>query len=445
MANQSINKEPRYNLRFVLHETGIKADTLRAWERRYNLPQPERTAGGHRLFSDYDIETVKWLLSREDEGMSISRAVGLWRDIESEGRDPLFSSTNGPLVQPLIATFGGENEILEESRRRWIQACLNYDEQTAEQLLTQSFAQFPLETVVVEILQAGLAEIGNLWYRGTASVQQEHFASELAIRRLHTLISAAPLPLRDRTVLIGCPTGENHTFSALMMTLLLRYRGWNVIYLGANVPKARFKETIEDTKPNLIVMIAMRLATAANLYDTALFLTDVNIPLAFGGRVFDVIPDLTHKIPGNYLGEDLLESITTIETLLSGSVPQISVDFKLNGLSDTLSQFVDKVHLIENQALKSIKAQGRKGVNLDYFQEANAYFSEDIIAGLTLGDLGLIESDLDWITGLISNFNITSDVLINYLSTYRDAAVVNLDQSGQPVIDWLTSIITDKS
>ena len=83
------SKTPAYNLKVVIRETGLKADTLRAWERRYGLPQPERTSGGHRLYSQRDIEIIKWLMARQQEGLSISRAVDLWRGLESEGQDPL--------------------------------------------------------------------------------------------------------------------------------------------------------------------------------------------------------------------------------------------------------------------------------------------------------------------------------------------------------------------
>jgi DNA-binding transcriptional MerR regulator len=70
-----LSKSPAFNLKAVLRETGLAADTLRAWERRYGLPTPQRTAGGHRLYSQYDIETIKWLIARQAEGLSISRAV----------------------------------------------------------------------------------------------------------------------------------------------------------------------------------------------------------------------------------------------------------------------------------------------------------------------------------------------------------------------------------
>src|SRR5512135_1445287 len=84
---------PAFNLKVVLKETGLGADTLRAWERRYGLPVPQRTQGGHRLYSQRDIETIKWLMARQAEGLSISRAVDLWNKQNASGSDPLAGTT----------------------------------------------------------------------------------------------------------------------------------------------------------------------------------------------------------------------------------------------------------------------------------------------------------------------------------------------------------------
>ena len=80
---------PIYNLKAVVQETGIKPDTLRAWERRYGLPEPQRTASGHRLYTERDVATLKWLVARQDDGLTISRAVALWHELRRQGNDPL--------------------------------------------------------------------------------------------------------------------------------------------------------------------------------------------------------------------------------------------------------------------------------------------------------------------------------------------------------------------
>lgn len=261
----TLSRTPTYNLKAVLRETGIKPDVLRAWERRYGLPMPDRTPGGHRLYSLYDIETVKWLIQRQNEGLSISRAVDLWNEMLSQDRDPLEKST-----QPTLALQARQQAIylppetnLESIRSHWLAACLNYNETAAEQALNQAFGLYPVETVCTEILQRGMAELGMLWYEGRASVQQEHFASGLAMRRLDSLLSAAPAPTRSQTVLIGCPPDEWHTFTPLLLALFLRRRGINVIYLGANVPANRFEETIAAIQPSLIILAAQQLTSAA--------------------------------------------------------------------------------------------------------------------------------------------------------------------------------------
>ena len=436
-----MNKQPRYNLNVVLKETGIKADTLRAWERRYQLPRPIRTEGGHRVFSDYDIETIKWLSERQAEGMSISHAVDLWREIESSGIDPLSSSRPTQSINVSLDLTIEEGEGLAHMRNEWVQACLDFDESRAEQVLTQSFAQFSLETVCTEILQSGLAQIGGLWYQAKASVQQEHFASEIAMRRLHSLIAAAPQPIRSRTILVGCPQGENHTFSALLLSLLLRYRGWHVTYLGANVPQVQIIEPTAKIKPDLVVMTSMRLATASALFENALALKAANIPLAFGGRIFSFVPEMAGRVPGHFLGPELLGAVPKIESLLASPLPE-TAPMPSAGLWETLrAKYIEKQQLIEMQTLETLKEKMGPQIPLANIHDANIFLAQDILAALTLGDITLIHSNLEWVEGLIINFQIPIDIFSHYLAAYQEAIQTHLDLSGTPSQEWFSPII----
>jgi len=282
----SISATPTYNLKVVINETGITADTLRAWERRYGLPKPERSPGGHRLYSQRDIEIVKWLMAKQHEGLSISRAVDLWNDLSASGEDPLPALVSEALPTTQISSISSAN--LDTMRNQWLDACLTFNENIAEQVLNQAFALYPLDAVCIEVLQKGLVEIGDLWYRTNATVQQEHFASALAHRRLDALIAATPPPTRPETILIGCTVDEQHTFPPLLLTLLLRRRGFKVVYLGANVPNQRFQETLLSIKPNLIILSAQLLQTANGLRETAENLAASGARVAYGGRIFSV-------------------------------------------------------------------------------------------------------------------------------------------------------------
>jgi methanogenic corrinoid protein MtbC1 len=297
---------PTFNMKAVVRETGLKPDTLRAWERRYNLPQPERTAGGHRLYSQRDIETLQWLMAQQAEGLSISRAVKLWYRLATEGHDPLQIIPAPGVIDSVVTrpiAVGGET--IDNLREEWLMSCQAFDESSAERILTEALALFPAETVCIEILQKGLAQIGEGWYEDKITVQQEHFTSAQAVRRIEALLAATATPVRPGRILVVCAPGEQHTFGLLLLTLLLRRRGWEAIYLGANVPADQLENALEATNPNLVIASAQLLHTAASLLDLADLLSVEEIPLAYGGRIFNTLPELQERIPGHFLGPNL--------------------------------------------------------------------------------------------------------------------------------------------
>jgi methanogenic corrinoid protein MtbC1 len=431
------SQTPAYNLKAVLTETGLKADVLRAWERRYELPKPHRTPGGHRLYSEHDIETIKWLRSRQAEGLSISRAVELWKEIIEAGRDPLLEYLPAR-VPPVPDRFTAPDTRIEILRQNWLEANLAFDGIKAEEVLNQAFAIYPLETVCTEILQRGISDIGNLWHLGKASVQQEHFASALTSRRLESLITAAPRPTRDQTVLVGCPPGERHTFSALLLSLLLRRRGLAVVYLGADIPIERLEETAAAIKPDLIVLAAQQLMTAATLQSAVLALQGHGFPAAYGGLIFNQVPKLRQRIPAYYLGETLDGSIYQIELLISAPVPW-SIPLNVDDTDPALGRlFRERRPLIEKAVLDEMQ---KYNLQTDYIGEANLFFGNGLSAALQLGDPAFIEDDLEWVKRLLTGRQIPAEAVMPYLAAYRDAIHKEIGKASLPIIDWLDSYL----
>ena len=416
-----------YNLKAVVTATGLTPDTLRAWERRYGVPLPQRTPGGHRLYSQRDIDMLRWLVSRQHEGMSISRAVDLWRQLSTEGRDAL----EAPL--PTSAPPLGAGPVIA-LRRDWEAACLAFDEQAAESVLSRAFALHSPEAVCLEVLQAGLAEIGKRWYEGEVTVQQEHFASELALRRLERLIAAAPVSLRPGRILIACAPDELHTFGSLLFALMLRWRGWSTLFLGANVPLERVDLTVSGTKPNLVVLSAQRLHTAASLLETARLVADIGFTVAFGGRVFNQDPTLRSKVPGFFLGEELLPAVAAAERLAESMPPSPRGQPIPGRYAEALQHFRERRPLIE---VELGRALGGNHLSLAERAVANGNLAEGIEAGLAFGTLDSLGPDLEWLGGLLVHRHVSESVLREYLSAYGRAAEATLDERGGPVVEWL--------
>lgn len=431
-----ISKKPLYNLNLVLQETGVKADTLRAWERRYQIPQPNRTEGGHRLFSDYDIATIKWLISRQGEGMRISQAADLWREIVSMGNDPLSydHTTSDPILD-----LRNINQIssLSDLEAEWVEACLSYNENHADQVLSLAFAQFPMEIVCSDFIHPALGKIGQYWYEGTATVHQEHYASELATRKLQTLISSAPNPILDKRIIIGCPEGEMHTISSLMLSLIIKYRGYEVTYLGGNTPLNQFLDAVQSINPALVLMSASRLSSAASLLRNARFLQIHNTQVAFGGWIFNQIKELQHLIPGYYLGNDFTQAIPQLINMVNNPSRNLEIapaDTSLPDLIPTFRYNKPKIDFILANKFKDV-------VLPPHVQMIHDHLGDTIMAALSLGDLDLIRHDLKWAEGLMANQAVPADNLKLFLSSYRDACDESLGSDGEQLSDWLDEYI----
>ncbi|MDX1663565.1 MAG: MerR family transcriptional regulator [Candidatus Promineifilaceae bacterium] len=434
----SLEDTPTYNLKAVVQETGLKPDTLRAWERRYGLPQPARTAGGHRIYSQRDIDILKWLIARQEEGLSISRAVDLWNQLLEEGKEPFLEMAAEE--EPPTPTVLEVGDTLKELRDSWMDACLNFDERRAEYTLSQAFALYPPETVCMEVLQKGIAAIGWLWYEGQASVQQEHFASALAMRRLEALMAINPPPTRAGRILIGCAPDEEHSFNALLLTLILRRRGWDTLYLGASVPIERLAETIERTSPDLIVLTAQMLPTAAKLLGIAEMVREMEVPLAFGGRIFNVEPSVRDRIPGYFLGERLQQAPQIVEQILTAPVLLVDKPERAEEYDRILAAFIAGRPQIERHVWQEAPRLGLSGMQL---ARANQKLADVIVAALTLGDLSLLKSDLEWVQGLIHNDrpHITRETLLTYLDVYHEGARLHLEGESQRLADWLADFV----
>ena len=432
----SFSKSPSFNLKVVLQETRIHADTLRAWERRYGFPQPKRTAGGHRLYSQYDIETIKWLLERQAEGLSISRAVDLWREHQSSNVDPLdsFMPSDQNAAQALPAVYIPPNTSLDSMREKWLAACMKFSESGSDQILNQAFSIFPVEAVCMDILQKGMAEIGSLWYENKVSIQQEHFASGLAMRRIDSLLGSCPAPTRNQTVLVGCPANEWHTFTTMLISLLLRRRGLKIIYLGANVPAEDFLETIKSVRSDLVILVAQTLISAAALQSTAKSLSSLQVRIGFGGRIFNLQPSLSAKIPGSFLGDSVTTSLDTVDKLLQAKPKPAPLFSPTPGYVSAHKAFITERTRVENTVRTLAESIS---ISTDELNSGIQFLGDNITAALQLGSMEYLSEELAWLKTVFKNHKKPIRNLSDFMKYYSQAIEIHLKERGTPIKAWL--------
>lgn len=219
--------------------TGVAPELLRAWERRYGLLRPARSEGGFRLYSDADERRVELMRRHLRDGLAAAEAARH----AVEGADE--RSTRMEDVQPQLGAVAAR-----------LRASLDeFDEIGAQRALDELFAAFTVETVLAQVLMPYLADLGERWSKGEATVAQEHFASNLVRGRMLGIARGWDGGEGPRAVL-ACAPGELHDLALIAFGLTLNRRGWRITYLGPDTPIESVVETASRLKPDFVVICA---------------------------------------------------------------------------------------------------------------------------------------------------------------------------------------------
>jgi DNA-binding transcriptional MerR regulator len=267
----------------LARRVGVSPELLRAWERRYGVLQPERTAGGFRLYSDADEARVRAMQAHVEQGLSAAEAARLALDSES---------SPAPSSEPAPASFEASRDLLAR-------ALAVFDEVAAQTALDRLFAAFSLDTVIEEVVLPFLHELGRRWERGEATVGQEHFASNVIRGRLMALARGWDQGTGPRAIL-ACAPGEQHDLGLAGHGLALRARGWRISYLGPDTPIDTIRETAETVRPDAIV-VAVEMRGHLEPFSDALGQLGKTTRVAIGGRGAD--EDFAARVGALHLGE----------------------------------------------------------------------------------------------------------------------------------------------
>src|SRR5690242_2319610 len=214
--------------------TGVSPELLRAWERRYGLLQPTRSAGGLRLYAPDDLVRVQAMQQHLAEGFAAAEAATL------AARAPARDGEIAPL----------------DAKDRLAAALASFDDSDAHAAFDALLARLSIDTLLRDVIVPYLHELGARWERGEASIAQEHFATTLLRGRLLGLARGWGRGIGPIAVL-ACAPGEQHDLGLLAFGLALRARGWRIVYLGADTPITSVADTVRFLDPACIVVSAV--------------------------------------------------------------------------------------------------------------------------------------------------------------------------------------------
>jgi DNA-binding transcriptional MerR regulator len=240
---------------------GVSQDVLRAWERRYGLLEPVRSSGGFRLYTAADEQRVRRMQSHLARGLAAAeaaraaladdddRTVAAPPELPAERPGEIASD---PAQAPVPAADRGLARLAADLRR----ALDAFDEPAAEAVLDRLFADFSVETALRELLLPYLHELGARWAMNEVGVATEHFASNVLRARL-TGLARGWGQGRGPCAVLACPPGEQHDLPLIAFGIVLHRNGWRIVYLGADTPLADLGRTVEEQRPEIVILAAV--------------------------------------------------------------------------------------------------------------------------------------------------------------------------------------------
>lgn len=226
---------PSHGIRVVSRRTGLNADTIRAWERRYSAVTPGRSDGGRRLYSDAEIERLLLLRRATDAGRRISDVAELsdaalrelvTSDQEAERRARHLLAAPQPAESPAAPVDAA------------MEAVARLDGRGLEDVLVHASRDLPVPAVLEKLLVPLLHRVGDDWRAGRLRVAHEHLTTAVVRSFLGGLRQGRQAGSDAPALVTGTPCGQPHELGALAVAVMAELEGWRAIYLGPNLPAA---------------------------------------------------------------------------------------------------------------------------------------------------------------------------------------------------------------
>jgi MerR family transcriptional regulator, light-induced transcriptional regulator len=239
----------QYLIGTVSKRSGVKSDLVRAWERRYQAVTPTRTAGGHRVYSDQDIARLKLLNQATSHGHSISQIAQFSLDELKR----LLQQEDTQNYSPVSLT-GDKKFLAEDYIEKCYAAVLAFDAKTLESHFENAIVELQSQAFIEDLLTPLLTRIGERWKTGELRPIHEHMTSSVIRSLTYILRNNNPCPDHAPRMIVSTPVGQLHELGALLAAIIAELNGWQVTYLGANLPAEEIAAAVKYTHSKAVTI-----------------------------------------------------------------------------------------------------------------------------------------------------------------------------------------------
>ncbi|MFN8254613.1 MAG: MerR family transcriptional regulator [Bacteroidales bacterium] len=230
----------QYSIKDLEKLSSIKAHTIRIWEKRYKIVNPERTGTNIRFYNEQELKRLMNISVLIQNGIKISHIAKLSAD---EIKDKAFF-----LLQ--------NSQDQDGQVRNLILSMIELNEQKFEKTLGKSILNIGFEKTMIQLVYPFLDQIGVLWQTGAINPAHEHFISNLIRQKLIVSIDGIEFKpaQKYKKFMLFLPEGELHELGLLFYAYLLKSRGHQVLYLGQMTPFESLTGSVSTWNPDFLLL-----------------------------------------------------------------------------------------------------------------------------------------------------------------------------------------------
>ena len=290
-----------YPIRSISELTGVATTTLRAWERRYGLLKPNRTAKGHRLYSGEDIDLVKEIVKLLKSNHTISEAIRIIKN-------PELNASISTEVEGHWAVY----------QQRMLKSIENFNEQNLDTTYNEALTIYPVDMVTQEVIIPVLHMLGERWQEREAGVAEEHFFSAFLRNKLGARLHHESRRSRGNKILVSCLPGEHHELGILLFCIAAIGHGYQILYLGTNMPPSELLTVVDRTDVAAVLLSGTKTELWQEDIETELKknIKSVKIPFMFGGELSEVHRVRLEALGTYVLGSDHVTAMERMESII---------------------------------------------------------------------------------------------------------------------------------
>lgn len=268
-----------HQIRVVAQRTGLSPHVIRIWEKRYRVVEPSRTDTNRRRYSDEEIERLALLRQATEAGHSIGTIATLTTEqIRSVlSADRAAASTSGIPLPPPAPTH--VTQALESVRR--------LDANGLEEVLHQAALELGHQGLLCQLISPLASAVGEHWERGELTAAHEHFATAHIKAFLNRTTRAYAWREDSPRLLVATPAGQLHELGAILVASSASNLGWNVTYLGPNLPAIEISGAARQTGSKAVALSIVYPADCSRLNEELRLLRKTlpaDVPVLAGGR-----------------------------------------------------------------------------------------------------------------------------------------------------------------